>query len=69
MRHLGTRPALLVASARDSYAARSVKTLAEGAPGPREIRWSETPAHGTALLSREPDLVRDLVEWFQRTLQ
>lgn len=68
MRQLGARPALLVASLRDPYAARSVRTLAEGAPGPREMQWSETPAHGMMLLSREPDLVRILVEWFQRTL-
>ena len=27
-----------------------------------------TPAHGTVLLAREPDTVRRLVEWFQRTL-
>lgn len=68
MRQLGERPALLIASLSDPYAARSVRTLAEGGPGPREMRWSDTPAHGTVLLSREPELVRSLVEWFQRTL-
>jgi dienelactone hydrolase len=68
MRQLAGRPVLLIASLRDAYAARSVKELAQEAPGPREIRWSETTAHGTVLLSREPDLVRALVEWFQRTL-
>ena len=68
MRQLGDRPALLVASLQDPYAARSVRELAKGGPGLREMRWSETPAHGTGLLSREPDLVRALVEWFQRTL-
>jgi alpha-beta hydrolase superfamily lysophospholipase len=68
MRQFGERPALLIASLRDPYAARSVRGLAEAGPGSREIRWSETPAHGTVLLAREPDLVRGLVEWFQQTL-
>lgn len=68
MREYGARPALLIASLRDPYAARSVRELARDSSGPREIRWSETPAHGTVLLSLDTDLVRSLVEWFQRTL-
>lgn len=68
MRQLGDRPALLMASLSDPYAARSVRTLAEVGPGPREMRWSDTAAHGTVLLSRDPELIRSLVEWFQRTL-
>jgi dienelactone hydrolase len=68
LRQYADRPALLVASLRDPYAARSARELAADAPGLREIQWSETAAHGTALLSREPDLVRGLVEWLLRTL-
>ena len=68
VRQLGDRPVLFIASLRDPYAARSVKELAQAGSGLRETRWSETPAHGIALLAREPDLVRSLVEWFQRTL-
>lgn len=68
LRQYGSRPALLMASLRDSYAARSVRELAAGGPGPREIQWSETAAHGSILLAREPDLSRSLVEWFRRTL-
>jgi cephalosporin-C deacetylase-like acetyl esterase len=68
LRQYGERPALLVASLRDPYAARSARELAVDAPGVRELQWAETAAHGTALLAREPDLVRRLVEWFQRTL-
>jgi dienelactone hydrolase len=64
----GPRPALLIASQQDPYAARSIRTLAQDAPGPRQLRWSATPAHGTMLLARDPDLVRSLVEWFQLTL-
>ena len=68
MRQYGGRPALLMASLRDSYAARSARTLADAPPGPRELHWSDIPAHGTQLLARDPDLGRALVEWFQRTL-
>ena len=64
----GGRPALLMASIHDPYAARSVRTLAQDVSGPREVRWSSIAAHGTLLLSRDPDLVEALVEWFQRTL-
>jgi dienelactone hydrolase len=68
MRQYGVRPALLMASLTDPYAARTVRELTTEAPGPREARWAESRAHGIPLLSREPDLVRALVEWFQRTL-
>jgi acetyl esterase/lipase len=68
LRQYGARPALLMASLRDPYAARSVRELTRAAPGPRESRWGESRAHGMELLSSEPDLVRALVEWFRRTL-
>lgn len=68
MRQFGARPALLLASLKDPFAARTVRELSKDAPGPREARWAETRAHGTLLLTAEPDLVRALVEWFQRTL-
>lgn len=64
----GGRPALLMASVHDPYAARSVRTLAQDTSGPREVRWSSVAAHGTLLLSRDPELLGALVEWFQRTL-
>jgi acetyl esterase/lipase len=64
----GGRPALLLASIHDPYAARSVRTLGQDTSGPREVRWSSIAAHGTVLLSRDPELVGALVEWFQRTL-
>jgi dienelactone hydrolase len=68
LRQYGARPALLVASLHDPYAARSVRELADDPPGIRQMRWSDTAAHGTLLLSRDPDVVRSLVEWFQQTL-
>lgn len=68
MRQYGARPALLLASLKDPFAARTVRDLSKDAPGRREARWAEAKAHGTLLLAAEPDLVRALVEWFQRTL-
>jgi dienelactone hydrolase len=68
MKAYGARPALLLASAHDPYAARSARELAQGSPGPRDIRWSEIPAHGTVLLARDAELVRSMVEWFQAML-
>lgn len=68
LRQYGGRAALLVASLQDPYAARSVRELAQDPPGPRQMRWSGVLGHGTVLLSRDPDLVRGLVEWFQLTL-
>jgi dienelactone hydrolase len=68
MTQYGARPALLIASLQDPYAARTARTLAKDAPGVRQLRWSTAPAHGTALLARDTDLIRSLVEWFQQTL-
>jgi hypothetical protein len=68
MRRFGARPAMLIASPGDPYAARSVRELASQPGGLREVRWTQTVAHGTVLLAREPELVRAVVEWFQRTL-
>lgn len=68
MKQYGGRPALLVASSHDPYAARTVRELANDSPGRRETRFSEATAHGTLLLARDPDLVRALIDWFQATL-
>jgi dienelactone hydrolase len=68
MKQFGGRPALLIASTHDPYAARSVRELAKDAAGTRETRFSDITAHGTALLARDGDTVRALIEWFQRTL-
>jgi hypothetical protein len=68
MKQFGGRPALLIASNHDPYAARSVRELAKDAAGTRETRFSDITAHGTALLARDGDTVRALIEWFQRTL-
>jgi dienelactone hydrolase len=69
LRAFGARPALLIASLHDPYAARSVRELAQDAAGVRQMRWSSVGGHGGVLLARDADLVRSLVEWFQQTLQ
>jgi dienelactone hydrolase len=62
------RPALLVASDDDPYAARSARELQRAGGGARELIVVHQAGHGTAMLSRDADLVRTLVDWFRRTL-
>jgi len=69
MKQYGARPAMLIASNHDPYAARTIRELAKDPPGRRETRFSETAAHGTILLMRDADLVRAVIEWFQATLR
>jgi pimeloyl-ACP methyl ester carboxylesterase len=68
MKKYAGRPALLAASTKDPYSWRSVRHLSTIGPGTREMRLTEAAAHGTALLSRDPELIRSLVDWFRRTL-
>jgi pimeloyl-ACP methyl ester carboxylesterase len=68
MKTYAGRPALLVGSTRDPYAWRSIRQLGNIGPGMREVRLTETAAHGTVLLSRDPELISALVDWFRRTL-
>lgn len=68
MQKYGTRPALLVAASNDPYALRSMRELASLGGGLRETRTLDNAGHGTTMLSRDPDLGRSLVDWFQRTL-
>lgn len=68
MQQYGARQALLAASVQDPYAARSVRELEKLGSGLRTVLWSSTPAHGTALLLRDPEIATTLVDWFQQTL-
>ena len=68
LRKYGGRPAMLLAGSNDPYAVRSVKELAAGGGGVREIRIIENAGHGTMMLRSDQDLGRTLVDWFQRTL-
>ena len=68
MRKYGARPALFVAGTNDPYAIRSQKALSAIGGGLREVRTPDAAGHGTLMLNHDPDLVRALVDWFQRTL-
>ena len=68
MKKYGARPALLAGSTKDPYAARSIRHLTTIGPGLREVRLTDSAAHGTVLLARDPELIPALVDWFKRTL-
>lgn len=68
MRKYGPRPVLLIASSEDTYAVRSARQLGAAQDPARELRVVDGAGHGTTMLSRAPDLVRAVVEWFARTL-
>jgi pimeloyl-ACP methyl ester carboxylesterase len=68
MKKYNERPALIVVSQEDPYALRSAKALAAAGGGIREMLQLDGAGHGTVMLTRRPDLIGTLVEWFQRTL-
>ncbi len=68
MRTYGSRPALVLASDEDPYAVRSAHALVALGDGPRDLRLLSGAGHGTVMLSRQPDLIGVLVDWFVRTL-
>ena len=67
MKRLGARPVWLAASSEDPYALRTLKELIAGG-GSREQYLSSIRAHGTALLTADPDLAGTLMDWLRRTL-
>jgi dienelactone hydrolase len=68
MKRFGARPALLAGSTKDPYTARSIRQLTTIGPGLREVRLTDSVAHGTVLLARDSELIGALVDWFKRTL-
>lgn len=68
MKKFGARPALLAGSTKDPYSARTIRHLTTIGPGLREVRLTDSVAHGTVLLSRDAELIPALVDWFKRTL-
>ena len=68
VKKFGARPVLLVASDDDGYAVRSVRDLEKAGGGIREAAILSRAGHGTAMLTKDPDLSRRLLEWFRRTL-
>ncbi len=68
LKKYGDRPVLMIASQEDGYATRSIRKLQKAGTGTREVKLVNGAGHGTAMLSRQPDLIPLIVEWFQRTL-
>ena len=58
----------LAASAEDPLALRTLRDFAAENSGPREQLISSTVAHGAALLERDPEVGRALVDWLRRSL-
>ncbi|MGE3841864.1 MAG: alpha/beta hydrolase [Vicinamibacterales bacterium] len=65
---LGTRPALLIASREDSYAARSARELSSKVPTLHEFWLLEEAGHGSVIMTRRPDLVSSMVDWLSARL-
>ena len=68
VKRLGARPVWLAASSEDPLALRTLRDIAAEPSGPREQHVATTMAHGTALLDRDADLSRSLVDWLRRSL-
>lgn len=68
VRRLGARTLWLAASAEDPLALRTLRDFAADTTGPREQVISTAAAHGTALLERDPEVGRALVDWLRRSL-
>lgn len=68
LRDYTLRPILLLASRDDHYAVRSCGVIVGQGSGIREFQMVEGTAHGTVMLSRNPDTADTLLDWFRRTL-
>jgi len=68
VKKVGGRAMWLAASAEDPLALRTLRDFAADTTGPREQVISNTVAHGTALLERDPEVGRALVDWLRRSL-
>lgn len=68
VKRIGGRALWLAASAEDPLALRTLRDFAAEPSGPREQVISNAVAHGTALLERDADVGRALVDWLRRSL-
>lgn len=68
MKKVGGRAVLLLASRDDYYAVRSCGLMAQDVKGALEFKIVDGTAHGTVMLSRVPEALATLLDWFQRTL-
>lgn len=63
----GDRPALIVASLDDSYAARSAAVLEKRAAGQKHVEMLAEAGHGTKMLNREAKLEGLVMSWLLGT--
>jgi alpha-beta hydrolase superfamily lysophospholipase len=68
VKRLGSRSIWLAASDQDPLALRSLRDISAEPSGPREQHVSTVLAHGTALLDKDGDVARSLVDWLRRSL-
>ena len=66
MDEYGERPALIVASADDPYAAESAEELAQGG---KVLTIYPEGGHGTELLTTQPDVVNLMLGWLNQQLK
>jgi pimeloyl-ACP methyl ester carboxylesterase len=64
----GNRPALIVASEEDTYAAESSRTLKQLAQGSADLVLYNGAGHGTRMFSAEPELLNVLTSWLSQHL-
>lgn len=65
----GRRPVLLVASEEDGYSATSAQRLNEIGLGYDKVVLYPGAAHGTRMISRQPDLIPMMLDWFEQTME
>ena len=68
VKRLGARSIWLAASSEDPLALRTMRDIAAEPSGPREQHVVSAVAHGTAILDRDADAGRSLVDWLRRSL-
>lgn len=68
MQAYGQRPVLIVAAEGDSYAADSSRKLNDLAQGAHHLEMFRGNAHGTDLLSAQPELRWLILEWLEKML-
>lgn len=64
----GARPLLIVASAEDSYAADSARTLHEQAEATVTLQIYQGAGHGTNMFAEQSDLLPLLLDWLHQYL-
>jgi pimeloyl-ACP methyl ester carboxylesterase len=66
MKGFGDRPVLILASSEDSYAAESSRQLKQMAKGPAELQMLDGAGHGTQMLTAQPDLTQQILDWLAK---